>query len=123
MDRKVAEFALTIPEEINRDNDGQWQGKRLLRQVLRSDFNSEFINRQKQGFALPIDRWFVEAGRYYVEPYRKLLDSDSRIFNEVFNKKAIYDFLNEGEGSKIYFLLFLEEWLRQYENRKNRLII
>lgn len=118
LDKKVAEFALKVPEKINSRNYN-WEGKVLLKKILEKDFPPSFVYRKKQGFAIPIVKWFGENGALYAEPYKKLIDSDSKIFKNIFNIDAVYASISCGEYSKIYFLLFLEEWLLQNENRKN----
>jgi asparagine synthase (glutamine-hydrolysing) len=118
LDKKVAEFALSMPEEINVSNS-KWEGKRLLKKALENDFSDSYIYRQKQGFAVPLDKWFQSKGDLYSEPYRRLINSESKIFTEIFNLDAVYNFISSGDYSKTYFLLFLEEWFRQYENRKD----
>lgn len=119
IDKKVAEFALTIPETVNIGENGEWKGKLLLKNKLIEDFSPSFVYREKKGFALPLDKWFGLNGELYGEPYLRLMNSDSKLFKEMFNLDAVYNFISSGESSKIYLLLFLEEWLRQYENHQN----
>jgi asparagine synthase (glutamine-hydrolysing) len=118
LDKKVAEYALTMPEEVNKKGE-KWEGKKILKKILDKNFSSSFIYRKKQGFAIPLDTWFGSQGKLYSEPYMRLMNSGSEIFKQIFNLDAVYNFINLGDHSRTYFLLFLEEWLRQYENRKD----
>ena len=121
IDKKIAEFALTIPEDINVKEDSKWIGKSILKKSLEAHFAQSFIYRTKQGFAIPIDYWFGENGSLYSEPYMRLMNTDSKLFKEYFNLAAVYEFISGGNSSQIYLLLFLEEWLKQYENNKDRI--
>ena len=54
LDHKIAEFAWSLPSEMRIDNKG---GKRLLREVLYKYVPENLVDRPKQGFGLPVNKW------------------------------------------------------------------
>ena len=121
IDKEVIEMALSIPEKININEKGAWEGKSLLKENLKNDFPPSFIFRKKQGFGVPLLQWFGEDGAMYGEPFTKLVNSRSEKFQEIFNLDAVYNLLCQGEHNNTYLLLFLEEWLYQFENTPIRI--
>lgn len=55
LDRQVVELAFDIPPSWNRR---VWQGKRMLRRAFIDLLPPQVWQRRKQGFAVPLDRWF-----------------------------------------------------------------
>jgi asparagine synthase (glutamine-hydrolysing) len=118
IDKDVWEFAATIPEEFNirfNADERKWQGKLLLKKLLAKDFDNDFINRKKMGFAVPLTKWFSEKGdlRMVLEDY--LLSSDSTILF-YFEKEKIKQMLEQMNTGPLWLLLFLEEWLRNFKS-------
>lgn len=122
LDLRVAEFALTVPEEVN-IQVGKWIGKLLLKKSLEKNFPSPYVYRKKQGFALPLDLWFSPQGYLYAEPYLHLINSDSKLFRQYFNLDAVYTTIAEGTAGQTYLLLFLEAWLKRYEQNHQRIAV
>jgi asparagine synthase (glutamine-hydrolysing) len=114
VDVRVMEFAATIPSELcmARGNDGQWRGKRLLRDLLRRRFPADFLDRPKMGFGVPIARWFRSGGAYHRALEERLLGPASTR-REWFEPAAICRLIDENRAGPLWLLLFLEEWLRQ----------
>lgn len=117
IDKEVWEFAATIPEEILiNKNGGKWEGKLLLKQLLEKNFPKEFIYRNKQGFAVPLNKWFSSNGELKDILDQKLLSHDS-VLKDYFNGDAIQKIVNSTNTGGIWLLLFLEEWLKQFKNK------
>jgi asparagine synthase (glutamine-hydrolysing) len=113
IDKKIAEFAATIPHEFNINNSrGELSGKLLLKKLLEKKFPKEFIYRQKMGFAMPTHNWIGNDSKWSTEMNARLLSSDSKLA-EYFNQDQIKGYMNKGLEGPIWLLLFLEEWLRQ----------
>ena len=69
------------------------QSKKILKDLLKTDFNEEFIHRKKQGFVFNIESWVYNnlevinetfdkglvVGRYFENPIKKLSIYKSRI--------------------------------------------
>jgi len=118
IDKDVWEFAAAIPEEFNikfNAAEQKWQGKLLLKKLLTKDFDNDFINRKKMGFAVPLTKWFSEKGdlRTVLEDY--LLSADSTILF-YFEKEKIKQMLEQMNTGPLWLLLFLEEWLRNFKS-------
>ncbi len=64
LDTRVTEFAWTLPCEFLMDGKG---GKRILRQVLERYVPTEYTDRPKRGFGVPIDEWLRGPLRDWVE--------------------------------------------------------
>lgn len=114
VDVRVMEFAATIPWELNmaRGPDGRWQGKCLLRRLLRRRYRPEFLDRPKMGFGVPIARWFRRDGAHHAALVERLLGRHS-LLREWFRPEAIARLIEENRAGPLWLLLFLEEWLRQ----------
>jgi asparagine synthase (glutamine-hydrolysing) len=116
IDKNVWEFATTIPEDFNISNkSGKWQGKLLLKQLLMKDFSEDFIYRKKQGFAIPLSKWFLNDNQLIQHVNDKLLSSTS-LLNEYFEPEKIKEFVNANNSGVLWLLLYLEEWLRQFHS-------
>ncbi|MBO6784184.1 MAG: asparagine synthase (glutamine-hydrolyzing) [Alphaproteobacteria bacterium] len=64
LDHRVAAFAWSLPQEMLVDG---WGGKRVLRDVLDRHVPRELIDRPKQGFEAPIERWLRDGLRDWAE--------------------------------------------------------
>ncbi len=114
IDKAVWEFAATIPEEFNINNkSGEWRGKLLLKELLQKNFPTEFIHRKKQGFGVPISKWFAHQGELDVLLQDRILSKNSLI-NSYFDQKAIRGLQDENHSGALWLILFLEEWLAQF---------
>lgn len=120
IDKELWEFAASIPEEflINK-NETKWNGKMVLKQLLENDFPKDFIYRNKQGFAVPLDKWFSKRGGLNSVLHDKLLSEDSEL-KQYFNTVTLTQLIgSENTGGK-WLLLFLHEWLRQFKNENTK---
>ncbi len=115
IDKEVWEFAATIPEEFNiRKYNGKWEGKILLKQILQQHFPSEFIYRKKQGFAIPLKKWFSNEGELRNKLNDSVLSSNSSL-SKYFDINALNELLKTDNTGGMWLMLFLEEWLNQFK--------
>lgn len=114
VDKKVLEFALSIPEEYNwiENERHGFQGKYLLKEILRNNFSDEFLYRKKRGFSMPLNRWLNDEKNYAYQLKRALTSRDAKI-NEYFSKEGIEKVISGTHVGSIWLLIFLEEWLQQ----------
>lgn len=115
IDKKIWEFAATIPEEflINKKR-GNWEGKILLKQLMEKNFSSDFVYRRKQGFAVPLSDWFRNSGDFRDILKEKILSKYS-LLGEYFDIDIIKKLIAANHTAGIWLLLFLEEWLKQFK--------
>ncbi|MDP3556683.1 MAG: asparagine synthase (glutamine-hydrolyzing) [Bacteroidota bacterium] len=115
IDKNVWEFAATIPEEFNiNKNSGEWRGKLLLKELMLKNFPNDFVHRKKQGFSIPLTKWFSKKGELNQLLQDKLLSQNS-LLNEYFNPDAINELIISNNTNGLWLLVFLEEWLCQFK--------
>lgn len=112
LDHIFAELSFKIPSELKYKNGNK---KYLLKESFKHILPQEVINHKKQGFAVPLSVWFKGELRDYA--YDTLLNSNklcSYLDKSYVNK--ILDYHQKGQrdfSSKIWSLLFFNEWLNQ----------
>ena len=114
LDTALATFAASLPDRH------KWKGtsgKRLLKSVVASHFPPGFMDRPKQGFAVPLDRWFRNDLRTFLGD---ILSPQARLRHHL--SGAEIDQLHgehlagtHNHGSRLWTLLTLELWLRKYD--------
>jgi asparagine synthase (glutamine-hydrolysing) len=121
VDVRVVEFAATIPECLNmsRSENGEWEGKLLLKKVMERYYPSDFLHRPKKGFGIPLQKWFAPGGLLQ-ETLRDRLRGEGSPLNELFNPDVIDLFIESLNIYALWMLLFLEEWLRQNKVESSR---
>jgi asparagine synthase (glutamine-hydrolysing) len=117
LDTALAEFVVNLPIEYKVGEGGH---KLILKDLLGELMPKEFVNRRKQGFGAPTDKWLREAKmkEYTLEK----LGPRAKI-RSLFVGKTIDFFLNHfyksnrnGAGLRIWVLLCLEIWLESVKN-------
>ncbi len=58
LDSKLIEHAFTLPSNWHK---GLWKGKKILRQAFKEYLPNNIWERRKQGFAVPVHKWFKEG--------------------------------------------------------------
>lgn len=110
LDHKLVEFAAQIPSSLKLKG---LTTKYILKQALRKLLPKEIIQRRKEGFGVPVSRWFQNEIRDYT--YNLLLSKPS-IERGYFRPEAIKEMLNEhasgkiDHGQRIWVLLNFELW-------------
>ena len=113
LDTDLAVLAASLPDRY------KWRGrtgKRLLKSSVASHFPQGFLDRRKQGFAVPLDRWFRGDLRPFVED---TLGPGSRIRQHLNGSEIDALMKDHGEGrqnhgSRLWTLLTLQMWLDKY---------
>jgi len=114
VDVKVVEFAATIPESYNirLDAGQQWLGKLMLKRIASKWYPKDFLNRKKQGFAMPISRWFGNGGSLAEALTERLQDASSPL-REYFMLDGMNELIRRESAGPMWLFLFLDEWLRR----------
>ncbi len=115
LDQHLAEYVTSLPSTL-RMRSGVL--KYLLKKVAVGMVPTEILSRPKQGFAVPIERWFRGELATYA---RELLDSREARQRGIFNQKFINKLLQTHANTRlvnysgaIWPLLCLELWFQVY---------
>ena len=113
VDQELMMFAASLPGSVKLRG---LTGKLILREVAKEFLPDKILNRPKQGFGLPVDRWMRED----LAPMSRdvLLDQTARE-RGIFEPKAIEALLarhrrGEPRGDQIWALMILELWYRRF---------
>ena len=116
VDQDLMVFAASLPGSVKLRG---LKGKSILREVAKELLPDKILNRPKQGFGLPVDRWMRED----LAPMSRdvLLDRTARE-RGLFEPKAIEALLaqhqrGEPRGDQIWALMILELWYREFIDR------
>jgi asparagine synthase (glutamine-hydrolysing) len=83
--------------------------KHMLKEIAKDSLPEEIIKREKQGFPLPLNKWF---GEDYIEKMSKILLNENNNISKFVNLEKLRGWLNnENIGQKIWMLYSLEIWL------------
>ena len=94
-----------------------FQRKWILRELLKDVLPKEILSKPKTGFRLPLDVWFRGSLKSFVRD--RLLANSSPLL-QICDRQGIENFLHEYSISSIDYsdhiwsLLWLDEWLKQY---------
>lgn len=114
LDHKMLEFLATVPPSLKLKNGIT---KYLLKRFLAKKIPEKMLNRQKQGFRLPIEKWLKNELKEYAYSiiFSKKFGERS-LFNIKFVEK-IWNAFQEGHhdyAHHIWQLLILEVWFQKY---------
>lgn len=117
LDHKLAEFAAQLPVDYKLAGRTH---KYILKQALTRHLPDSILHRKKQGFGMPLGRWF----RHQLKPvaYDLLLEPRTQQ-RGLLNGVAVKNLLDEhiagqvNHGYRIWELLVLELWFRTYIDR------
>jgi asparagine synthase (glutamine-hydrolysing) len=94
--------------------------KRIIKETFAKDLPSKILNRGKQGFGVPISKWFQGPLREYL---REHLLSPQALGRGIFHPKTLGRYIDEHQSGKkdraygLWALLMLELWLREFESK------
>jgi asparagine synthase (glutamine-hydrolysing) len=117
LDHKLIEFVQTIPASLKLRGS---VGKHILKSAVRGLIPDEIINRQKQGFGVPMRRWFNNELRELL--YDTLTDGRTKQ-RGYFNERVVDAILREHISGRrdnsrhLWSLLMLEMWHRALIDR------
>lgn len=113
LDHKFAELSFKIPSGLKlHGNDG----KHILKAAMSKALPENILKHPKQGFSVPLSEWFKDDLKEYINDTvlspKALLSNyvDKNYVRKIVadNKNGMRDF-----SSKIWSLVFFEEWLKQ----------
>ncbi len=107
LDHKLVEYAFSIPTEI-KTKDGIL--KYILKKSVRGIIPDEIIDREKQGFAAPVDDWFNEDLGNLAE--KQLLDFCQH--TDYLDWEVVKSCLSNNTKTELWPLLNLALWWNEY---------
>jgi asparagine synthase (glutamine-hydrolysing) len=120
LDHRLLEFAAACPSSLKLRGA---TGKYLLKKALEPYLPRQILNRRKMGFGMPVAEWFRgELG----EMAGDLLLSARALKRGYFRRDAVDRLIAEhrscraDHGAKLWVLLFLELWFREFVDGRPR---
>jgi asparagine synthase (glutamine-hydrolysing) len=116
LDHEFAEFALALPSALKlRDGQGKW----IFRRAIEGLVPPSVLEKRKQGFGVPLDRWMRHELRHRVDA---VLRPDSPIHRYVEPaplRRIVREHLasRRDHAGTIWRLLVLDIWLRDLGTR------
>ncbi len=114
LDHKLVEFAAQLPESMKLRGS---QRKYLLKQVARRLLPAEIIDRKKQGFPIPIERWLRKEARPMMQDLLSTETLERRgLFNVAFVERLIREHVSgfTDHSTKLWGLMSVEMWTRKF---------
>jgi len=114
LDQEILQFALGLPDEWLLDGNG---GKGILKALLARYVPTPLFQRPKQGFTVPLQRWFAGAVRGDV--LDDLHHEEALLDTGWFQARGIQQLVSEHKAGlrdhtqRLYDLVVLREWLSQ----------
>ena len=119
LDARVVELAWRLP--LSAKIQGR-TGKRILRDILDRYIPRKLLERPKQGFAIPLDRWLRGDLRDWAE---RLLSREQIVATAMFNPKKIEELWADHQSSRdnvgwrLWAILMMQSWLLHYRSRES----
>lgn len=113
LDHKFAELSFKIPWNLKFNQQDQ---KYIFKKAMKPYLPSNILNHPKQGFSVPLELWFKDDLKEYVND--TLLSANSKL-SRFLNKKYVSEIIHKNQtgtkdfSSRIWPLVFFEEWLKQ----------
>lgn len=107
LDHKLMETVATIPSSLKLAGR---EGKYIFKKAMAPILKSEILDRRKQGFAVPLDRWFRQDLKDLT--YEALFSTDDGILDRAFLKK-IWDQHQNGtydRSAHLWSVLMFRKW-------------
>jgi asparagine synthase (glutamine-hydrolysing) len=117
LDHRLVEFAATIPARLRLHNGTT---KYLFKQAMRGLLPGRIIDRQKQGFAVPLSRWLRVDLRAFV---RDILLSERAASRGLFDLRQVERLLQLHERGRnldlqLWTMLSFELWCRRFLDQR-----
>lgn len=112
LDHRLVEFAATVPFALKLRGR---TSKRLVKHAVRDLLPPELLAQRKQGFAIPIQRWFREGLRDHFRETVLAEDARSARYVDPTHARSLLDAHAAGRedyGHHLWALLVFEHWLR-----------
>ena len=122
LDHTLFEYAATLHDDAKLNNHTT---KHSLRHIAKQLLPEEVVDRQKQGFSVPLDRWLREDLRDYMLDILCDSRTESRcIFDNISVRTLIEEHFDErvSRGRELWTLMTIEMWQRDYIDQFSHMI-
>jgi asparagine synthase (glutamine-hydrolysing) len=116
LDYRIVEFAWSLPIKYKIKDNKQ---KIILRDILKKNVPLNLIKNNKMGFGIPVDNWIrtklIERVNHYLNPDKL---KKSNFLNTELIKEMLENHINlkENNGSKLWNIIILHQWLEYNQN-------
>ena len=120
IDHKIIEFITSIKSEYRIKNG---ETKYLIKKLLKNKIPDRILNKKKLGLNPPMGIWLKNDLKGLIDDYLSRESVEKRgLFHYKNIKKIIDDFQNNKKDTSlnIWSLIVLEEWCRQYIDKKEK---
>lgn len=113
LDHVFAELTFKIPSNLKFHGNEQ---KYIFKQSMAPSLPDSILKHPKQGFSVPLTAWFKDDLKKYV---KDVLLAQNPLFSSYLDKKYVKSLVEKNNtgtkdlGTRIWSLLFFEEWLKQ----------
>lgn len=117
LDKDVLEFSWCIPSKY-KYSDGI--SKKVLRNILYQYVPQKIMDRPKQGFCIPLEKWLMQGE---INDWAEELMSNNKLSIEGFFDKNMVKYIwkrfkkDKSMTRIVWNILMAEQWFREYENR------
>jgi len=109
LDHKFVELSMSIPAAMKTKNDTL---KYILKKAVRGTIPDELIDREKQGFSVPIYEWFLgRFGTVMREEMNAFLSQ-----TDFLDGREVERLFRENNGPLLWYLLNFALWWKRYQN-------
>jgi len=114
LDYRIMEFAASLPGAMKIKNG---RSKHILKEAVRGLIPEAVIDRPKEGFIIPIDKWLLNEMRPFVE---ELLAPDRLSLHGLVRAESVQKLLNEhysksaNHSPRIWNLMMFQRWWEAY---------
>jgi len=112
LDHKFVELAMSIPESVKTRHGTL---KYILKKAVRGLIPDELIDRQKQGFGVPVEEWLFDHLGEYARSELTTFCKET----DILDLKTVKELLDRHDGPRTWCLLNLAMWWRQYISSRN----
>jgi asparagine synthase (glutamine-hydrolysing) len=118
LDHQLLELTASIP--VEKKIKGRY-GKMIFKKALERRLPKEILYRKKQGFSIPIDRWFREDLKTWGQ---EILFNKISVARQLFGQEFLTQLFDQhvsgriDHGRRLWALIMLELWFRQFMDRK-----
>jgi asparagine synthase (glutamine-hydrolysing) len=114
LDNKMLEFAAGLPFHMKYNNGNK---KYILKKLLATKMSTEFINRPKQGFSIPLEHWLREDLKFLLDDYlntERIKKDGSLVPEEVQNLVKQHLSKRANHSHLLWSLITYQMWKEKY---------